>query len=354
MKRLSLFAALFTAAITAALSIGAVTASAATTTCTQTGFYRDGINLTAAVVGTGGAVTGPVDAAATIDGVPCNIGVYLDSTHTGSVTGEVSGASYYGVVVNATTANITGANIHNIGDTPFGGNQHGVGVFYTTLGGQADGTNDSFTTGTSASGKLSSSTITRYQKNGVVVNGTGASVAVTGNTVSGVGPTTTIAQNGIEFARGASGSASDNTVSGNQYSGANNASSGGFLVFGGPAYGSAYTTGITINNNTATNNDVGVFVSNLDLIGNAPTTRTNNTVKFNTITNSTVTNTTGSSSSCGYQAGVSDAGTKDGIVNNAISGIGYTPITGDCTGTAHAFLRFVDAGSTARAVNSNK
>jgi hypothetical protein len=66
-------------------------------------------------------------------------------------------------------------------------------------------------------------------------------------------------------------------------------------------------------------------------------------VKFNTISNGAVSNTTGYGATCGYQAGVADVGTKDLIVNNSISGIGYTPQTGgDCTGTPPAFLRFVD------------
>jgi hypothetical protein len=46
--------------------------------CTATGFIRDGIDLTAAQIG--GAVTG------TLDATDCNIGVYFDATHPGSVT----------------------------------------------------------------------------------------------------------------------------------------------------------------------------------------------------------------------------------------------------------------------------
>ena len=354
MKRLNLFTALFAAAITAALSLGAVTASAATT-CTSTGFYRDGIDLTAAVINVG-TVNGPVDAsAAATGGAPCNIGVYYGPGTSGTVNGaDISGANYYGVVVAGAAVNVTGATIRDIGESPLNGSQHGVGVFYTSRNGDNTGNNDAVDIGTKTTGTLSGSTITKYQKNGVVVNGSHAIASVSNNTVTGEGPITYIAQNGIQFGRGAGGSASGNSVSKNQYSGANNASSAAFLVFGGPAYNSPYTMGITISNNTATNNDVGAFLSNVDANNNAPASHTNNTVKFNTITNGTVTNTTGSSPTCGYQAGVSDAGNKDGIVNNTISGVGYTPVTGDCTGTAHAILRFIDAGTTARAVNSNK
>ena len=148
-----------------------------------------------------------------------------------------------------------------------------------------------------------------------------------------------------------------NTVTGNAYTGANNASSGGILVVGGECFGTglSYMTGLTISNNTLSGNAVGVWLFNGDSACSAPATKTNNVVKFNTITNRGVTNTTGYSPTCGYQAGVSDLGVKDQIVNNKISGIGYTKqAAGDCMGTPHAFLRFIDAGSSARGVNSNK
>lgn len=88
----------------------------------------------------------------------------------------------------------------------------------------------------------------------------------------------------------------------------------------------------------------------------APTnTTTNNSVKLNTISNNAVTNTTGFNASCGYQAGIADFGSKkDLIVNNSISGVGYTPVSGDCSGTLPAFLRFIDLTSKARGVPSNK
>jgi hypothetical protein len=52
---------------------------------------------------------------------------------------------------------------------------------------------------------------------------------------------------------------------------------------------------------------------------------------------------------------VADVGHRDSIVNNTISGSGYTPQSGgDCTGTPPAFLRHVDLDSSARAKPSNK
>jgi hypothetical protein len=65
----------------------------------------------------------------------------------------------------------------------------------------------------------------------------------------------------------------------------------------------------------------------------------------------------GYSATCGYQAGISDLGHKDVFVNNSISGFGYTPQAGrDCNSTAlvPAFLRFIDADSSACVSPSNK
>lgn len=318
--------------------------AAAAASCTPTGFFRDSMNLTAAQIG--GNVTGSLDAGG------CNIGVYYDSTHTGNVSGAtIFGANYFGVVVNGdvgtVSVNVTNSAIHDIGETPLNGTQHGVGIYYRALG-----------AGT-ASGVISGNTLTNYQKGGITANGS-VSATITRNTVTGQGPVSYIAQNGIQVGYGAQADVTRNTVTGNAYTGNGSASSGGILVVGGPCYGGAYTVGLNITQNTLTGNDVGVFMSNLDATCNAaPTSPTDNTVKNNAISNDAVTNTTGDgvSPACGYQAGISDLGTKDLFVNNKISGFGYTPqVGGDCrsTATPPAFLRFVDAMGSARVIGSTK
>jgi Periplasmic copper-binding protein (NosD) len=328
------------AAVIAAFGVAFLPGAAMAATCTPTGFMRDGINLTAAQIG--GNVTGSLDATG------CNIGVYYDNTTTGNVTGAtISGANYFGAVVNgdvgAVKVHVTGSTFNQIGENPLNGTQHGTAIYYRALG-----------AGT-ASGTISSNTLTNYQKGGITINGN-VSATITNNTVTGQGPVDYIAQNGIQIGYGAKATVTGNTVTGNAYTGSNLASSAGILVVGGPYFGPglAYTVGLNISNNTLTNNDVGAWLFNADAIGNAPSTHTNNTLKFNTITNGAVTNTTGYSSVCGYQAGVADVGTKDGIINNSISGFGYTPTAGDCPGSMPAFLHFIDASSSARGVSSNK
>jgi Right handed beta helix region len=327
------------AAVIAALGVASMAQAA---TCTPTGFFRDGINMTAAQIG--GNVTGTLDAGG------CNIGVYYDNTTTsGNVTGaDIFGANYFGVFVNgdvgAVSVNVTGSDIHDIGETPLNGTQHGVAIYYRAFGG-------------TASGLISGNTVEKYQKGGITTNGS-VSVTIKNNIVTGEGPVPYIAQNGIQVGYGAKATVSGNTVSGNAYTGPNLASSGGILVVGGECFGTglAYTVGLSITKNTLTNNDVGVWLFNADASCIAPTTKTNNSVKLNTISNNAVTNTTGYSATCGYQAGIADVGHRDLIVNNSISGFGYTPQVPDCD-TAQpvpAFLRFIDLDSSARGVPSNK
>jgi parallel beta-helix repeat protein len=304
-------------------------------TCTPTGFFRDGINMTAAQIG--GNVTGQLDASG------CNIGAYFDSTHPGSVSGaEIYGANYFGVVDNGAAVNVSASKAHDIGETPFNGAQHGNAIYYTN----------------GATGTISGNTVSHYQKNGITaVNG--SSVTISGNTVTGEGPVTYIAQNGIEVGSGAKATVSDNTVSGNAYTGPNGASSGGILVFGGPFFGGVpYTTGVQVSHNTLTNNDVGIYLYNADALGNAPKTQTKNGAVNNTITSSlTNSNATGCSASMGYQAGVSEFGNKDNIVNNKISGTGYLPASNlpSCSGAAAVWKTPIDtSGSQAAHISNNK
>jgi hypothetical protein len=219
----------------ATLALDNVTRSnAVAPTCTPTGLMRDGINLTAARLG-GATVSGLVDATG------CNIGVYFGPGTTGTVTGaNIAGANYYGIVVNAAAVDVTDTRIHDIGETPLNGSQHGVGVLYTTIN-QAGAS-----TGTSATGTLSGNTITKYQKNGVVVSGKGASVSVLNNTVTGEGPINYIAQNGIQISYAATAVVKGNTASGNWYTPASYIACGFLLYQAG---------GVTASSNNFFNNE---------------------------------------------------------------------------------------------------
>lgn len=289
------------------LSFAASAGATATPTCTATGFVRDGINLTAALIN-------PTRVSGDVNATGCNIGVYFGSGSEGQVShANVFGANYYGIVNDGGNVKVLNSNVHNIGEVPFNGTQHGVGIYF------------SFNSG--ATGSIRNNTVSLYQKGGIVVNGGSDSAIISNNTVTGLGRVNFIAQNGIQLAYGASGSITNNDVVGNAYTGLNHASSTGILVFGGCGY--PQVTDSQVQNNTLANNDIGVYMVNYDSTCATPSTvPTDNHVDNNTITNDAITNVSGNNFGLlvqGYQAGILDVGNGDVITNNTISGVGYTP-----------------------------
>ena len=116
-KRLS--ASAFALAATLGLSLADAQA------CTPTGFVRDGINLTAALINPPGAIDGDVDATG------CNIGIYYGPGARGSLDeASVHGANYYGVVNNGAKVAIENSTVYDIGETPLNGTQHGVAIYF--------------------------------------------------------------------------------------------------------------------------------------------------------------------------------------------------------------------------------
>ncbi len=179
--------------------------------CTATGFFRDGINMTAALINPG-TVSGTVTVPAEVNATGCNIGVYYDQA--GSIShANIYGANYYGVVVNGDSddvnVDINNSTIHDIGETPFNGAQHGVAIYYRAL---------TLLTG-SAFGNVEDNVLSEYQKGGIVVNGARAVVNTLGNIVTGLGPVNFIAQNGIQYGFGSNGTTRGNEISGHFYTG---------------------------------------------------------------------------------------------------------------------------------------
>jgi len=307
--------------ITGVALAGAVGASPAVAACTPTGFFRDGMDMTAAVIADGD-ISGQM-----IDASLCNIGIYYGPGTGGTVeSSEVFGSNYFGIVVTGedslnvgtTSVDVKNSRIHNIGDKPiFTGAQHGVGVYYFA-----------FSDGASATGAISGNAVSLYQKGGIVANGPNAAVSISGNTVTGNGPVPYIAQNGIQIGFGGDGLIMRNQVTGNSYTGPNGASSSGILIFGGCGdAGVRIVKNVVGSSVPADGNDLGVALANYDpTCMMAPTTATNNKVINNTITNTETTNNSGNGPpGFGYQAGIYDSGNNDKLINNNISGKGYDP-----------------------------
>lgn len=304
---------LFTAAAVAAVVVAPSVASAA---CTPTGFIRDSIDLTAAKINPNGTVTGDVDATG------CNIGIYYGPGKKGKVQlANVHGANYFGIVNNGGQVDITDSAISDIGEKPFNGAQHGVAIY--------------FNFNSPNKGSIRGNYVWNYQKGGITVNGSANTVSIEKNTVIGLGPVNFIAQNGIQAGYTAKASIKDNYVAGNSYTGPGQTASGGVLLVGGDCYGGSLITNANVQSNIATNNDVGVWMSNLDASCNPPATQTRNTAQLNILVNNAVNNTTGNGGAQGYQAGISDQGNKDTIRLNEICGSGYKP-PGDATAALYA------------------
>ena len=281
-----------------------VTAEAA---CTPTGYIRDGIDLTAALIN-------PWKVSGDVNATGCNIGIYYSPSGPSSAVGRhghfggyqvrnanIHGANYYGIVNNGVRVDIENSTISDIGEKPFNGAQHGVAIY--------------FAFDSAARGDIKNNTIWNYQKGGIVVNGTDARADVEGNTVIGLGPVSFIAQNGIQAGYGARVKIERNFVAGNSYTGTSTAS-GGILLVGGACYGGDPQTNTKVERNTATNNDVGIWFSNLDGTCNPVATPTKNSAERNKLVQNAINNPI-------YQAGISDQGNYDEIERNDICGPGY-------------------------------
>ena len=237
MKRLIMLLALVALAVPTIAS--AMTGGAGGATCTPTGFVRDGINLTAAKIG--GNLTG------TLDATGCDIGVFYGPGAKGSVSSAtITNAKYFGVVNYRGSVDITNSSISRIGNSPFDGTQHGVGILYTTeelAGGPTSG---------AAAGQINNNVVSKYQKGGITVRGKGASAQITGNTVTGAGKIDYIAQNGIQVSFGSTARVLRNTVTGHDYTPAGTEACG--LLF----YQAA--SDATERSNTLFGNETNVFI----------------------------------------------------------------------------------------------
>jgi hypothetical protein len=305
--------------------------SARAATCTPTGFFRDGIEMTAVQIN-------PTTVPSPLDATGCNIGVYYNAGVATLNQVEIYGANYFGVLVNGddnpVAVHLTKNLIHNIGETPFNGTQHGVAIYIRAFFASA------------VTGEVTGNVIFGYQKGGIVVNGPGAKLAkVDGNQVFGIGHVSFIAQNGIQIGYGAKPTeVMTNLVTGNSYVGipGDGSAAAGILVVGGAGYGQCpdgndcpYTKSVPMVGNAVLNNDVGVYASNLQADFSAPPTPTTLVIARNLVGDDECFNQS-------YQAGISDQGNTDFILfNYVVQGGGYGPSCGpnvDTTGSINPIV----------------
>jgi hypothetical protein len=286
--------------------------------CTSTGFMRDGMNLTAALINPPGTVAGDVDATG------CDIGIYYDQATTFTVEdAAVHNANAFGIVNNGANVTIQNSSIHTIGLTNTFDDQ-GYGIYFAIASNSA--------------GSITGNTVSDYRVAGIVVNGglgptLNPQVGIISNVVTGSGPNRDVAQTGIQYGFGAFGNVRDNTVTSIQYTGLDGGLGVGILAFGGacyaslPSYDSPPISNLDVTYNILIGDDLGIALYNLDAACNVLPAPQANTLSDNLIQKYGRTNKTGWSVTPpeGYQAGIQDAGSGDTISFNTVCGHGYAP-----------------------------
>ena len=225
-------------------------------------------------------------------------------TVDGNDVGNNYADGFLGVAFYNAGGTVDHVAVTNIENNPFNGVQDGVAIYADNADSVAHTLN------------ITNDTLTHYQKNGMALFGDGLTIDVSHNVVTGEGDTPLIGQNGIEVGFGATGTISNNTVSGNEYSGTNPAAPGGpdqfadtqstgLLLFG--------TSNLTVTGNTVDGNDIGIY------------NNTDNAVISGNILGSTTANR--------YEGIVADQGSAT-ISNNIITGgnLGIDVVTYDGEG----------------------
>src|SRR5262249_13897789 len=117
------------------------------------------------------------------------------------------------------------------------------------------------TDGSSHTVEVGNTDVSDFQKTGMVFNGDGLTANAHDNTVTGAGDTTVIGQNGIQIGFGATGTVTNNTISGVGYGNPSVDVAAGVLVF-------QAGSGVTVDNNHITGDtgdgDAGVYFVDSD------------------------------------------------------------------------------------------
>jgi hypothetical protein len=153
--------------------------------------------------------------------------------------------SFVGIAFLNSSGNVHDVTVRSIRD-PYNmgnvsGTQHGVGIYALATSG-------------SRTIEVADSHIFDNQKNAFALNQDGGTLTadVHDNDVACNGPQPVQAQNGIQLGFGTSGSVTDNTVDGCNYTGGPAAAAAALLLYGS-------TDGVSVTGNTISNSDVGIY-----------------------------------------------------------------------------------------------
>lgn len=144
------------------------------------------------------------------------------------------------------SATIEQNHITDIRNEPLDGAQDGYGILVGSGGAPESTSPDEV-----GSATIRQNLIDDYQKGGIVIDNKGSRAVIEDNDVIGAGPTGFIAQVGIQIGYGAAGDVKNNTVSDNQYTGADFAATGILFFENGRS---------TVSRNTVVRNDYGIYL----------------------------------------------------------------------------------------------
>ncbi|WP_169800636.1 right-handed parallel beta-helix repeat-containing protein [Archangium gephyra] len=266
------------------------------------GYGFDGAGHTVTAVDPpGGAFTGAVirnrGGTARVHGVTVTTSGLKDQCQTGA-------AKLRGILLEGASGEVVDSEVSGLGKGTTSGCQEGFGI---------EVRNDDASRGPFRVDVLRNR-VSAFQKVGILATGA-VEVTLADNTVEGGGPVDHIARNGIQVSNGARARVTGNRVSGNAYTRADTTGTG-LLVSGGA--GAPLVTGLVVEGNTFTDNDIGIYLS--QDAGEPPDASARARIAGNVLQHGSVSNP--------YQAAIADYyGTGSLITSNDLSGAGYDPAT---------------------------
>ncbi len=274
-------------------------------------------------------------------------GIYVNSEATGSATVNMTGVSMLSPASTTTTkADLPAGTYTNdqlsVKAIPAGFSSGSIIVAGNVLSATVDTPKVLFITGTTGADSPKGSTVRfgaytpAYDKNGITCDDVNTNCTITGSTVQGEGPTNAIAQNGIQDFGAATATISDNTVSGDSYSGGGNGNSAsGILVLNAGT--------VSVDTNHVSDSDVNIYAGEIPAFGLvAPIGPWN--IDTNVVSGATSTGV--SAGQGGYGEGIQLDGTSNAVVveGNTISTSAQSNLL--LTGVSNAEIGNVGAGDS--------
>jgi hypothetical protein len=293
-----------------------------------------------------------IDMPADLFGCQGGLGIYVDSSATGSANVTMNAVSMLSpAATTTTTAKLLAGTYTNaqlaVTKVPKGFHSGPVAVNGFVLQATKDTSKVLFITGTTSVVSPKGSTVRldpftpAYDKNGITCDDQNTTCTINNSTVQGAGATNQIAQNGVQDFGAGTTTVSGSTISGNSYAGGGEGNSAsGILVLNAGT--------VNVSNNTVSGSDVNIYAGEVPEFGLVATPVGTWTIGGNTVSGAT---STGASAGVGgYGEGVQLDSTSNTVVleGNTISASAQGNVL--LTGVTGASIGAVGAGNTGNTI----